>query len=229
MTSRVIWLIASAWLLVGAATGPASAEDPTPSGSYSRRTIIHSESNTSGASGGSSTSSSGGSSGTSSQSGSTTSSTTTETVEQSGVMGFKHSNKFVPKYKERIETYKHQIQLGLSKGWLSSEDGDKFSKELARLTELEAAVASKHYAKPEVDDLDKQFTKFNMEFTNAGQKKTAAPAATPAANTAAAATASSTKAAAGATKSGAATKPAASATKAPPQPASKPSSKAAKK
>lgn len=186
----------------------ALAEDG--SSSYSRRTIINSTSNTSGASGGTSTGTTG--SGESTSSGSTSSTSSSEVIEQSGVAGFRHSNKFAPKYKERIQTYKGQIELGLKNGWLSAEDGEKFSKELVRLTDLEAAAAAKNYSKPEIDDLDKQFTKFNMEFSNAGQKKSApatttAPAGTPAATTQPSA------------------KPATTSAKAPTKPAAKPAAK----
>lgn len=106
------------------------------------------------------------------------SSSSSSEVHQSGVMGIRQSNKFAPKYKERIETYKNQIELGLTKGWLSKENAEKFSVELKRLSELEASVAAKGYVKADVDDIDKQLTKFNMDFTNAGQQK-AAPAVKP--------------------------------------------------
>ncbi|MBY0549405.1 MAG: hypothetical protein K2W95_19170 [Candidatus Obscuribacterales bacterium] len=150
--------------------------------SYSKRTIINSSSTTSGAGGGSSSTTG---SGENTSSGSSSSTSSTEVVEQSGMAGFRHSNKFVPKYKERIQTYRMQIEMGISKGWLSHEDSEKFSKELGRLAALEATVAEKNYSnKADIDDLDKQFTKFNMEFTNAAQKKpapatTAAPVVTP--------------------------------------------------
>ena len=152
---------------------PSFADDTFSSGtSYSRKTVTNSSSNTSGASGsGSGSNSSGAAASESVNSQSSTSSSSSEVIEQSGMMGLKNSNKFVPNYKKRIETYKQQIALGLSKGWLSAADGDKYTQELARLTELETAVCAKNYLKPDLDDLDRQFTKFNMEFTNAGQKK----------------------------------------------------------
>ncbi len=103
---------------------------------------------------------------------------TTTTVETRGV-GFKGANVFNPKYKERIATYKEQIQMGSTKGWLTAADVETFTKRLNELTELEAAVAAKGWQKADVDDIDKQFTKFNMDFSNAGNKSTppAAPAA----------------------------------------------------
>lgn len=192
----------------------AAAEDG--SSSSSRRTIINSSSNTSGGSGGSSSGTTG--SGENSNSGSSSSTSSTEVIEQSGVAGFKRSNKFAPKYKERIQNYRMQIEMGISKGWLSHEDGEKFSKQLGRLAALEATVAESNYSsKPEIDDLDKQFTKFNMEFTNAGQKKST-PATTP----------SSVVPPAAATTKPAAAKPAATSitpVKPGPKPAAKPAAK----
>ncbi len=101
---------------------------------------------------------------------------TTTTVETRGV-GFKGANVFNPKYKERIATYKEQIQMGANKGWLTPADVETFTKRLNELTELEAAVAAKGWQKADVDDIDKQFTKFNMDFSNAGNKSTPPPAA----------------------------------------------------
>lgn len=152
------------------------------------------------------------------------SSSSSEVIEQSGVMGFRNSNKFVPKYKERIETYKGQIELGTKNGWLSAENAEKFKAELARLTELEAAVAAKNYVKPDIDDLDKQFTKFNMEFSNAGQAKsppavpvsTAKPTPVPAFETTSTAPAKPAATATKATTKAPATKAAPASKKAPP-------------
>jgi hypothetical protein len=168
MTSRVTFglLLAAAGLVL--TSGVSKAEEG--SSTVTKRTVIHSSSNTKSDSAGSTSSSN------SATTGNNTTSTET-TVEQSGVMGFQKSNKFAPNYKKRLATYKDQIELGTKGGWLSADDADKFKKELARLTELESAVAAKNYVKPDIDDLDKQFTKFNMEFSNAGQKKSA-PATT---------------------------------------------------
>ncbi|MFN8659956.1 MAG: hypothetical protein U0105_26710 [Candidatus Obscuribacterales bacterium] len=104
-----------------------------------------------------------------------------ETTYSSSGVGFKGANKFAPKYKERIRTYKDQIQMGLTKGWLTQAQADQFSAELVRLGELDAKCEKEGYVQPGVDDLDKQFTKFNMEFSRAGS--TPAPAAKPATTT----------------------------------------------
>ncbi len=104
-----------------------------------------------------------------------------ETTYSSSGVGFKGANKFAPKYKERIKTYKDQIQMGLTKGWLTQAQADQFSAELVRLGELDAKCEKEGYVQPGVDDLDKQFTKFNMEFSRAGS--TPPPAAKPATTT----------------------------------------------
>lgn len=92
-----------------------------------------------------------------------------ETTITRGV-GFKQTNKFEFKYKERIKTYENQIEMGLKRGWLSAEDAKTFSERLAKLKEMEASVSANGYAKPELDNLELEITKFNREFSDAGQK-----------------------------------------------------------
>lgn len=101
-----------------------------------------------------------------------------ETTYSSSGVGFKGANKFAPKYKERIRTYKDQIQMGLTKGWLTQAQADQFSAELVRLGELDAKCEKEGYVQPGVDDLDKQFTKFNMDFSRAGSTPPPAAATT---------------------------------------------------
>lgn len=98
-------------------------------------------------------------------------SSTTTTVEQSGVMGVKSANKVNYKYKERLKNYVEQVDMGLTRGWLTADDGAKFKKELERLNALEATVSKNGYVKAEVDNLEKQVTKFNMDLTAAANKK----------------------------------------------------------
>lgn len=107
-------------------------------------------------------------------------------------MGIKQANVFAPKYKERLNTYAEQIQMGLTKGWLSRANATHFSAELDRLNALEARVAAQNFAKPASDDLDKQITQFNIEFTDATKTSVAKPVSVaPAATT----TSTTTKAA----------------------------------
>ncbi len=92
-----------------------------------------------------------------------------ETTITRGV-GFRQSNKFEFKYKERIKTYEEQIQMGLKRGWLSEEDAKTFSLRLDKLKNMEASVSTNGYPKPELDNLELEITKFNKEFSDAGQK-----------------------------------------------------------
>ncbi|HEY9784098.1 MAG TPA: hypothetical protein V6D17_01765 [Candidatus Obscuribacterales bacterium] len=91
--------------------------------------------------------------------------THTETVEQKGMLGFQHSNKVALKYKERLKNYGEQIELGLTKGWLTADQAASFKKELARLSEIESQVSAKGYPKAETDILEKDFTKFNADLS----------------------------------------------------------------
>lgn len=130
---------------------------------------------------------------------SSVSSSSEETQVTRGV-GFKQTNKFEFKYKERIKTYEDQIQMGLKRGWLSTQDAETFSLRLSKLKEMEASVSANGYPKAELDTLEQEITKFNKEFSDAGQKtkSVAAPQAatkvTPQAKPQAAPQASPTKA-----------------------------------
>ncbi len=102
-----------------------------------------------------------------------------ETTVTTGV-GVRGANKFNFKYKERLNTYEHQIKLGLEKGWLSKEDASTFSTRLEALKLVEQEVSSKGYPKAELDALELQVTEFNKDFSDAGQKKSKpAPAPKP--------------------------------------------------
>lgn len=126
------------------------------------------------------------------QSSSSSSSSSEETQVTRGV-GFRQTNKFEFKYKERIKTYEDQIQMGLNRGWLSSADAETFSARLLKLKEMEASVSANGYPKAELDTLEQEITKFNKEFSDAGQKTKpvtppaiapiSAPAASPATKT----------------------------------------------
>lgn len=115
-----------------------------------------------------------------SSSSSSSSSSSEETQVTRGV-GFRHTNKFEFKYKERIKTYEDQIQMGLKRGWLSTQDAETFGLRLSKLKEMEASVSANGYPKAELDTLEQEITKFNKEFSDAGQKtkSVAAPQATP--------------------------------------------------
>lgn len=90
---------------------------------------------------------------------------------QSGVLGFRTANKFAPHFKDRLNTYAEQMEMARTKGWLNAAQLSTFQSELDRLNALEASVAAKGFVKPDVDDLDKQITKFNADFTTASGKQ----------------------------------------------------------
>lgn len=98
--------------------------------------------------------------------------------QQSGVMGFRSANKFAPHFKDRLNTYAEQMEMARTKGWLNSAQLSSFQSELDRLNGLEASVAAKGFVKPDVDDLDKQITKFNAEFSTASNKASSASTTT---------------------------------------------------
>lgn len=102
------------------------------------------------------------------------SSGSSSTYYRRGYGGVKDSNVFSPKYKERIATYTDQIEMGATKGWLTPAEVESFKKRLEGLKELEASAAAKGWVKADVDEVDKQFTKFNMDFSAAGNKQPAA-------------------------------------------------------
>jgi hypothetical protein len=93
-------------------------------------------------------------------------SSSSSSYSSSGV-GFKGANTFAPKYKERIGNYREQIQMGRTKGWLTSAQADHFDAELDRLTALEAKAAAANYAQAELTAVEKAFTTFNIELSSA--------------------------------------------------------------
>ncbi len=111
------------------------------------------------------------------------SSSSSTTVETSGV-GFKGANAYNPKYKQRIGTYSEQIEMGLNKGWLTAAEGAEFKRRLDEMKTMEAAAAANGWAKADVDKVEKVFTTFNIDLSNASNKKPASTSTTPAATTA---------------------------------------------
>jgi len=90
----------------------------------------------------------------------------TESTETTG-----ETKIFAPKYRERINTYKGQIDTALSKGWLTPEAGQKFKDRLHDLKTMEANANTNGYPKPELDNLEKAFTQFNIDLTAAENTK----------------------------------------------------------
>ena len=78
------------------------------------------------------------------------------------------------KYKQRLKDWTEQINTGLSKGWLSADAGQKMRDRVAALRTLEASVRAKGYPKADLDDMEKQFTQFNIDLSHASETKPAA-------------------------------------------------------
>lgn len=111
------------------------------------------------------------------------SSSSSTTVETRGV-GFKGANVYNPKYKERIGTYGEQIEMGLNKGWLTAAEGSEFKRRLEEMKTMEAAGAANGWPKDDVDKVEKVFTTFNIDLSNASNKKSAPSNPPPAATNA---------------------------------------------
>jgi hypothetical protein len=94
-----------------------------------------------------------------------------------GYGGVRGSNVFNPKFQERLKTYAEQVDMGLSRGWLTAEEGTQFKVQLDRLNKLEETVRTAGYPKDQLDNLEKEITRFNMDLTSAANKP--AKAATP--------------------------------------------------
>jgi hypothetical protein len=85
-------------------------------------------------------------------------------------VGVKGANVFNPKYKERLATYAEQVDMGLAKGWLTAAEGVQFKSQLERLNQLEETVRAAGYPKDQLDNLEKEVTRFNMDLTTAANK-----------------------------------------------------------
>ncbi|MBZ0186977.1 MAG: hypothetical protein K8F91_12090 [Candidatus Obscuribacterales bacterium] len=95
----------------------------------------------------------------------------TESSSYSRGVGFKNANVFNPKYKERLTNFEEQIRTGLAKGWINQAQASKFRARLAVLKTVEAKVSAKNYPKAELDDMEKQFTLYNQDFSKAASSK----------------------------------------------------------
>lgn len=81
---------------------------------------------------------------------------------------------YAPKYQERIKTYEGQIDTALTKGWLTPAAGQKFKDRLGELKTMEANASKNGYPKPELDNVERAFTKFNMDLSTAETASTQA-------------------------------------------------------
>ncbi len=73
------------------------------------------------------------------------------------------------KYKQRFENYAGQIDMGVTKGWLTAAQAETFKTRLAELRSAEAAAGQAGYPDAEIAKLDKLTTKFNEDLSSASQ------------------------------------------------------------
>jgi hypothetical protein len=97
-----------------------------------------------------------------SSSSSSSSTTTEETVKG-----------YAFKYKQRFDNYAGQIDMGVSKGWLTAAQADGFRARLAELRTVEAAAGKAGYPDAEIAKLDKMTTKFNEDLSSSSQNSSA--------------------------------------------------------
>ncbi|MBS1956448.1 MAG: hypothetical protein JST89_19835 [Cyanobacteria bacterium SZAS-4] len=100
--------------------------------------------------------------------GSSSSSSSSSTTTEATVKGYAF------KYKQRFDTYSGQIEMGVTKGWLTAAQAETFKTRLAELRSVEAAAGQAGYPDAEIAKLDKLTTKFNEDLSSASSK----PAAT---------------------------------------------------
>lgn len=89
--------------------------------------------------------------------------TSTKTTITTAGVGIKESNKFAFKYKERLKNLKEQINLALTKAWLTPDQGEIFFGKLTRLEILEGGLSAKDYPQPETNELEKAITLLNSD------------------------------------------------------------------
>jgi hypothetical protein len=80
------------------------------------------------------------------------------------------------KYKEKFDTYSQQIEMGISKGWLTSAQAETFKTRLNELRSVESAASHNNYPDADIAKLDKMTTKFNADLSSASTTKAPATA-----------------------------------------------------
>lgn len=92
---------------------------------------------------------------------------------------FFKSKHFAPSYEKRITAIKEQVDLGVSKGWISSERAESLKGEAGRIMVSVDAIGKKDPTQAEADEIDRSITKLNSDVYQAMQG--GSPAPTPAA------------------------------------------------
>ena len=95
----------------------------------------------------------------------------------SSSVGTTEKKGFAFKYSERLKNWSEQIDMGISKGWLTADEAQNFRKRLAVLKTLNDNVSGKGYPKADLDAMEKQFTQFNIDLSNTASKPKTSSAA----------------------------------------------------
>jgi hypothetical protein len=95
----------------------------------------------------------------------------------SSSVGITEKKGFAFKYSERLKNWSEQVDMGISKGWLTADDAQKFKTRLADLKTLNDSVSGKGYPKADLDAMEKQFTQFNIDLSNTASKPKTSSAA----------------------------------------------------
>lgn len=72
-----------------------------------------------------------------------------------------------PEFFKRITLMKEQVDLGLTKGWISTAQGDSFKSKLINLSSMEDDLRAHGFRQPLSDSLEQQITSLNIEITDA--------------------------------------------------------------
>lgn len=88
---------------------------------------------------------------------------------------FFKSKHFAPSYEKRITAIKEQVDLGVSKGWISSERAESLKGEAGRIMVSVDAIGKKDPTQAEADELDRSITKLNTDVYQAMQGGSPAP------------------------------------------------------
>ncbi|CAN5644464.1 hypothetical protein BH10CYA1_BH10CYA1_14190 [soil metagenome] len=100
--------------------------------------------------------------------GSGSSSSSSSTTTEATVKGYAF------KYKQRFDTYSGQIEMGISKGWLTAAQAETFKTRLSELRSVESAASHSGYPDADIARLDKMTTKFNEDLSSASSSKASA-------------------------------------------------------
>ena len=88
-----------------------------------------------------------------------------------------YERELFPKYTKRLELMLEQIDLGESKGMMSSARASQLRAEQSSLVQYASEVRQNGFQRSQLDNLDKQLTAFNAEIAHAMVHDTASAGA----------------------------------------------------